>query len=352
MDRGVVRRNDIDRKMAPDVPADQSLLVEPGDLAYNMMRMWQGAVGVCNETGVVSPAYVVCRPRKSRADVYFMYHLFKSHPGRHRLTAYSYGVHGDRLRLYYPDFALVPAPLPPLHEQRKIANILSTWDAAIEHTGTLIASAKRRKTGLMQQLLTANKRLPPHRKQWETRLLGDLFREREETNYPGLPLLAITAGQGIVPAAELNRRDASNEDKTAYRRICPGDLGYNTMRMWQGVSAVSRLEGIVSPAYTICTPRAGVCVEFIACLLKYHPTVHILWRHSQGLVDDTLSLKYHHFARIKVVIPDEAEQRAIAVVLTAADDELRLLEARCAALERQKQGLMQRLLTGEIRVRD
>lgn len=351
MDRGVILRSAIERKMATAVPSDESLLVEPGDLAYNMMRMWQGAVGVCDTSGVISPAYVVCRPQKTRADAGYMYHLFKSHPGRHWLTSYSYGIHEDRLRLYYDDFALVPIPLPPLPEQRKIAAILSTWDAAISQTRDLIEAAKRRKRALMQQLLTGKKRLPGYKGQWRLRPLGELFTEREETNRPDLPLLAITASRGILRASELDRKDASNDDKSAYRRICPGDLGYNTMRMWQGVSAVSKIEGIVSPAYTICTPRTGVNVSFIEKALKLPSVVNLLWRHSQGLVDDTLSLKYHHFTKISITIPDEAEQRAIAAVLTTADDEVLTLEAKAEALERQKKGLMQKLLTGKVRVK-
>ena len=246
---------------------------------------------------------------------------------------------------------IFPVSLPPLPEQRQIAAILSTWDTAIDQTRALLAAAQRRKKALMQQLLTGKRRLPGFKGKWKVHPFVDLCTEREETNRPDLPLLAITSTRGILPTADLDRKDASNEDKSAYRRICPGDIGYNTMRMWQGVSAVSSLEGIVSPAYTICIPRPGVCVEFIGRLLKFQPVVHLLWRHSQGLVDDTLSLKYHHFAKIKVSIPDEPEQRAIAAVLTTADDEIKTLEGKAAALEQQKKGLMQKLLTGEIRVK-
>jgi len=312
--------------------------------------MWQGAVGVCPQSGVISPAYVVCRPVKARADADYMYFLFKSHIGRHLLTSYSYGIHEDRLRLYYDSFSLVPIPLPPLHEQKKIASILSTWDMNIDQTRMLLAAVKRRKKALMQQLLTGKRRLPGYKIKWRVSPLGELFTEREETNRTKLPLLAITATRGILPAAELDRKDASNHDKSAYRRICPGDLGYNTMRMWQGVCAVSEWEGIVSPAYTICEPRDGVCVSFIAGLLKLPSVVNLLWRHSQGLVDDTLSLKYNHFAKIVVTIPDEPEQRAISAVLAAADDEIRALEDEVKALENQRSGLMQQLLTGGMRV--
>ena len=73
----MVLRATLDRKTGNDVSADKSLLVEPGDVAYNMMRMWQGAVAVCEERCVISPAYVVCRPNAGQADSNFM---FSSHP--------------------------------------------------------------------------------------------------------------------------------------------------------------------------------------------------------------------------------------------------------------------------------
>ncbi len=242
-------------------------------------------------------------------------------------------------------------PVPEREEQRAIYESLDAWDTAIAKMQRLIDAKKRRKHGLMQQLLTGKKRLLGFREKWRSRLMGDMFIEREETKRPDLPLLAITANRGIVPAADLDRKDGSNEDKTLYRRICPDDIGYNTMRMWQGVNAVSSLEGIVSPAYTICTPRQGICVQFMGYLFKHHPVVHLFWKHSQGLVDDTLSLKYHNFARIKVLVPEENEQSAIAEVLQAADAEIVAEERRLEVLRNQKKGMMQKLLTGEVRVK-
>jgi len=124
------------------------------------------------------------------------------------------------------------------------------------------------------------------------------------------------------------------------------------MRMWQGVNAVSSIEGIVSPAYTICIPKKGISSKFVAYYFKFQPVVHNFWRYSQGLVSDTLNLKFHHFAQISIEFPPPPpEQHAIAELLQTANEEIRVLEAELAALEKQKRGLMQKLLTGTIRVR-
>ena len=262
------------------------------------------------------------------------------------LTSQSSIAHLTREKL----LKLVVA-LPPLAEQQIIADILSTWDEALEKLDALIAAKTHRKQALMQQLLTGHRRLPGFSKPWIKSKLGDLFLNRTESNRLDLPLLSITADQGVVSRDSLTKRDTSSEDKSKYLRIIPGDIGYNTMRMWQGVSALSSLEGIVSPAYTILNPTARIDGKFAAHFFKLPHTISLFHRYSQGLVDDTLNLKFPAFAVIEVTVPaDVSEQRAIAAVLDTAEAELRLLRQQRTALDHQKRGLMQKLLTGKVRV--
>jgi len=225
------------------------------------------------------------------------------------------------------------------------------WDEAIEQARKLIDARKRRKKALMQQLLTGKRRLPGFNGSWREYHLGNVFNERREVNGDYLPLLAITGSRGVIPASEIERKDSSNPDKSRYKIIRRGDIGYNTMRMWQGVSAVSGLDGIVSPAYTICVPKGDVDVQFMGYFFKLPLVVHLFWRYSQGLVSDTLNLKFNNFAQIKVTIPNLKEQCAIAKVLSSAGDEIATLEKKLSAVEKQKRGVMQKLLTGEVRVK-
>ena len=95
----MVRRDSVDRRVASTLTSQECLLVEPGDFAYNMMRMWQGAVDLCKVRGVVSPAYVVCRPHLDALSPPFMFYFFKSPIGLYQLWSYSYGITDDRLRL-------------------------------------------------------------------------------------------------------------------------------------------------------------------------------------------------------------------------------------------------------------
>ena len=242
-------------------------------------------------------------------------------------------------------------PLPPLAEQKKIAEILCTWDDAIEKQSRLIEKLELRKRGLMQRLLTGKTRLPGFTEPWKKIELGEVFEERNECNVEYLPLLSITAERGVIMQSESDKKDISNEDKSKYKRICPNDIGYNTMRMWQGRSALSTIEGIVSPAYTIVIPKSNIDPFFISVLLKLSRVVYDFWTHSQGLVGDTLNCKFHDFSKVKVFIPSLTEQKAIASVLTSADKEIETQRKKLEALRQQKQGLMQQLLTGKTRVK-
>ena len=242
--------------------------------------------------------------------------------------------------------------LPPLSEQQKIADILSTQDKVIELKEKLLAQKQQQKKYLMQQLLTGKKRLPGFCEKWTRKQLGELFENRVQINRSDLGLLAITSTRGILPRDCLDLKDNSSEDKSKYLRICPGDIGYNTMRMWQGVSAYSEYEGIVSPAYTILAPMEGVYSRYFAYLFKIQSVIFSFYRFSQGLVDDTRNLKYENFKKISVSIPSKvAEQRAIVQILSTADHEIDLLQKSIEAEKQKKKALMQLLLTGTVRVK-
>ena len=308
-----------------------NILDRSSPLAYRVT----GKVWVNNHAHVYKPNLDM--------DIVYLIELLES------LDYHKFNTGSAQPKLNQDVCSQIPVFKPPLHEQQKIGHVASVWDRGVVSINQQVQLCRIRRNGLMQQLLTDKRRIRGHRDPWKSVHLGDIFLERSENGRTDLPLLSITGEGGVVPRCE-DRKDTSSEDKSKYIHICPGDIGYNTMRMWQGVCGLSRYEGILSPAYTVVTPGPKIDGEFAAIFFKFPPVINLFRRHSQGLVDDTLNLKFHHFAQIKVTIPPIDEQRAIAKIIAKADSEISVLERLSDAYREQKKGLMQQLLTGKRRV--
>lgn len=323
------------------------LLTEGGDFdKLGRGCLWQGEIEDCvhqnhvfavrvKESSLLTPVFLALLIQSDRSRAYFV--------SCAKQTTNLASINSSQLKQ-------LPVLLPPITEQDEILRMIDECSRGIHTAAALLDALERRKQGLMQQLLAGRRRLKGFKGKWKTYRLGQLFAERNESNRPGLPLLSISRGEGIIPRDDSGRIDTSNEDKSAYLRICPGDIGYNTMRMWQGVSALSSLEGIVSPAYTVCTPTELSDTRFMAHLFKLPRTINLFYRYSQGLTSDTWNLKFHHFSKIKVQVPQRDEQAAIANVLDEQDTELLALAKQLEQLKTQKRALMQKLLSGEWRL--
>lgn len=348
-DRGIVPRRLVDI----DIKYDDSNLgtykkVDKGDFVISL-RSFQGGIEYSDYVGIVSPAYTVVRSKQKIVAGYYKAY-FKTKDFIKRLNIGTYGIR-DGKQVSFDDFGDMVLQYPPVNEQEKIADILAGQDRVIALKEQLLAEKQKQKKYLMQQLLTGKKRLPGFSGEWIVSRLEDLFSERVETNCAELRLLAITSGQGVIPRDELELKDNSSEDKSKYKKICVGDIGYNTMRMWQGVSAFSNYEGIVSPAYTILKSNSEIDAKFFAYLFKLPSIIFLFFRYSQGLVDDTRNLKYENLKRIRVLFPqDKKEQTAIAEILSTADKEIELLKKDIEQEKLKKKSLMQLLLTGIVRV--
>ncbi len=305
----------------------------------------RGTVAILEIDAAVNQACAAITVKDGKSKFLF-YQLKNSYQDIRKLsnTGNQENLNADIIKTYQ-------VPWAPDEEQERISTILTTQDKIIELKEKRLAEKQRQKKYLMQQLLTGKKRLPGFNGAWKTDCLGKLFFERKETNCENIEMLAITGTQGIIPRKELDLKDNSSEDKSKYLRVCVGDIGYNTMRMWQGVSAYSNYEGIVSPAYTILKPSSSINAKYFAYLFKMSEIVFLFYRFSQGLVDDTRNLKYENFKKIKVCYPpDMKEQTAIAEVLSAADREIELLQQDIEQEKQKKKALMQLLLTGIVRV--
>ena len=138
---------------------------------------------------------------------------------------------------------------------------------------------------------------------------------------PDGELISVTINDGIKKFSELGRHDNSNDNKSKYKKVCVGDIAYNSMRMWQGASGYSPYEGIVSPAYTVLSPNAGVFSRCIAYQFKLPQMIHTFQINSQGITSDNWNLKYPTLSEIEIYISKNvAEQKQIAEFFTSLDN--------------------------------
>lgn len=250
--------------------------------------------------------------------------------------------------------------LPPIPEQRRIAEILSTWDRAIERVEALIANARTQKQALMQSLLSGKKRLPGFSGEWHWITFSDVFeRVREKNEIGNTNVLTISAQHGLISQVEYFNKSVASDDVRGYTLLQRGDFAYNkSYSDGYPMGAFKPLErydsGIVSSLY-ICFRLASADHD------------HDFFRHyfEAGLFNQEVAAiaqegaRNHGLLNVSVVdffdtslhAPSRDEQVAIAQVINEAESTERALEAELAALRQEKSALMQQLLTGKRRVK-
>ncbi|MBC8217821.1 MAG: restriction endonuclease subunit S [Planctomycetes bacterium] len=334
MNNGLVQRDTLDRKSNGRLEPEGHLLIRKGDIAYNMMRMWQGASGLAEHDGMVSPAYVVVAPT-DRIDPLFASYWFKSARMIYLFWAYSYGITSDRLRLYFKDFAKIPVTVPPKPEQERIGRILSTSDRVIDRTEKLIEAKRKLKKGLAQQLLTGKCRLPGFDRAWK--------------QVPIRELCTITYGRSQANIVSQSGRYAIYGTG--------GVVGQTDKYLHSGPAIILGRKGSIDrpflalqPFWAIDTTFCAVPMEDVSANWLHQMFLTVKWRrYNEASGVPSLSRKTVY--SIRLAKPRTDEQERIASVLGAADREIGLLEKKLAALHELKRGLMQKLLTGQVCVK-
>jgi type I restriction enzyme S subunit len=156
---GLVERSSVDRRVESNLPPHGHALVLKDDIAYNMMRMWQGVLGRATFDCLVSPAYVVLKP-KNTINTRFAAFLFSDKRSIQKFRQFSQGVVDDRLRLYFHDLVHIPFAVPTsLDEQEEIARRIEACNNRISTEKTVLAQYQCLRLGLMQDLLTGKVRV-------------------------------------------------------------------------------------------------------------------------------------------------------------------------------------------------
>ncbi len=265
-----------------------------------------------------------------------------------------------RFKLTKDALLKLPILLPPVAEQERIVTILRCWDSGIEKTKKLIRARNQLKRGFMQQLLTGKKRFQQFTgHEWESVRLSEIFSSRVvlKPKEDGLPLYSLTIVSGLTPKSERYDREALVRDKETkqYKVVEPNDIVFNPSNLRWGAIGISRESRnvLVSPIYeTIYVGRPEqYCTAFLFQYLSSPRQIAIFASRTEGTLVERMAVKLGEFLSLKISLPSSVEeQRRIAAVLNACDDEIELLKKQVRALQRQKRGLMQKLLTGQTRV--
>ena len=254
----------------------------------------------------------------------------------------------------------IPVSLPPLPEQRRIADILSTWDRAIEALESLIAAKTRRKQALMQQLLTGRKRLPGFAKdEWRkvrmSEILERVFRRIEWHADKPLSLVSLRRRcGGLFRWPELLGSEYKIQD---LHELKIDDFLISKRQVSHGAWGIvpSDFEGShVSKEYAIFVNKDSrkLHMPFFAWLAQTPRMIRLARVASTDVHIEKLIFDPAVFLRESISFPPTIkEQQQIVAILDTTDSELTLHRRHLESLRTQKRGLMQKLLTGEVRVK-
>lgn len=249
-------------------------------------------------------------------------------------------------------------PLPPLPIQRKIAEILRTWDEATEKLEALRTANLRRRVWFRTHLFTGRIRLPGFSGVWREVTLDKVLNEHGLRSTGAEEVFSVSVHKGLVNQIEHLGRSFAAAETDHYNRVQPGDIVYTkspTGDFPLGIIKQSRVDHdvIVSPLYGVFTPVTRALGVIIDAYFESPVSVQNYLRPLvQKGAKNTIAITNSRFLEGKLAFPlDPAEQSAIAEVIETSQAELAAIEAEIDALVRQKRGLMQKLLTGEWRVK-
>ena len=337
MHDGLVRRDALDRKMESALTPEEHLLVEPNDIAYNTMRMWQGCFGLAEDSANVSPAYVVMRP-KDTVDPRFAAHWFKSDRGLYMLWAYSYGLTEDRLRLYADEFLQIPVVWPDAPRQSRIADILDAWDDAADAAKMLADEKERRHRALVRGLSNI-----PGCPRTELGEFASLVRKKLRLDADVAVSLELEnieskTGRKLGEAQTVGL----NGNRSAFQ---PGDTLFGKLRPYLQKFFYAEYAGVASTEFWVLRANANKCRNRFLYYLVQQDAFSAEAQRPTG--SKMPRAEWELVSAAPLPLPSHDAQDRLIVALDASEASAIAQRDEAALLRRQKRGLMQKLLTGE-----
>ena len=329
--------------------------VEPDCFVLNIVFAWEQAIGKTteNEIGMIgshrSPMF---RPIDNRVDVDYLIAYLLTKRGTDILEAASPGGAGRNRTLGQDRFMNSKIILPPINEQKKIAEILATQEKVIALKERLLEEKKTQKKYLMQQLLTGKKRLAGFTDRYFAQKMKTIIRETSFRSNDGINrnVMSVSNVKGFVSQTEQFDKIVASNDTSNYKIVKYGTFAYNPSRINVGSLALYKgnQEIIVSPMYSTFIALGNINMDYLLYWFKSFGFTSQLKKYLSGSVRNSLSIS--DLLLFDIRLPYIEEQNAIVEVLSNADKEISIIQKSIDQEKQKKKALMQLLLTGIVRV--
>ena len=353
-------------------------VVRPNDYAYNPMNIRFGAVARHKgDIPVAVSGYYDIFTTVHESDLVFMDSFLTYGPMITYYNKVSTGSLVEKQRVHFSDFLEFSLALPPLEERKKIAEILSTQDKAIELQGRKIEELKRFKKGCLEKMFprkgqkVPEKRFPGFTDDWEQRKFDEVFDctvpnntlSRAELSYDEGTVLNVHYGDVLIKYGSV--LDVQKDDIPRIPHRCREDFNGALLQDGDVIIAdtaedettgkaceIGNLQGsaIVSGLHTmVCRPRNRMALGYLGYYLNSNAYHHQLLPLMQGI--KVLSLSRSNIQKTSVSYPIAVkEQQLIAYYFSQLDNLITLHQRKLDEMKKQKKALMQLLLTGIVRV--
>jgi type I restriction enzyme, S subunit len=366
-----VRVRDMDNLKRKQVMSDREKYkrAAQGDIAYNMMRMWQGAVGVAPVDGLVSPAYVVVRPFPEVDCRYFSY-LFRTVSYMNEVDAYSRGIVKDRNRLYWQDFKRMPSPVPSIEEQRHITRFLdavgSKAQRFIRNKRQLIELLKEQKQNVINQAVTRGLDpkvqlkpsgvewigdIPEH---WEVRRLKFLchnLNEQTSEKQPGETYIALEHVESWTGRISLPDDEITFDSQV--KRFQPGDVLFGKLRPYLAKVTRPQTAGVCVGEFLVLRATGNVSADFLEQKLRSKRVIDLINSSTFGAKMPRADWTF--IGNLKFAYPPAGEQQKILEHIqeksAEIDQAITRAQSEIELMREYRTRLISDVVTGQVDVR-
>jgi type I restriction enzyme S subunit len=361
---GIVLQSEyFDKDIAQQGNLDGYYIVESGDFVYNPRISSNAPAGpinrnLHNQTGVVSPLYTVFRP-KSNEQIKFLEYFFKSTKWlKYMMAIANYGARHDRMNVTSDDFFDMPIPMPENQERQKIAEILTTCDEVIIKQEELIKEKEQLKKGLMQKLLSGEVRFKGFNEEWaETKLenIGNFYlglTYTPEYVKEGIPFLSVKDIRDNKLSFG-NTKFISREEyisSTDNAKPKKGDILFGRVgTLGNPIVINTDKEFCIFVSLGYIRVNENVLNRFISHWMNSIYFEKQVETQVAGSSQKNLNVGW--LKKFKIYLPNREEQQKISDFLDMVEQEINLLKNELEELKLQKKALIQKLLTGQVRVK-